>query len=445
MRRWLFGAAIAGIVSTGIGCHHKRPPAAKLQPQAFYAPAGGAASAAVSATPATAPVAVANAVPANPAPAPAPAPVPASRPSILTASSGSFMTVGTVVGEANGHPVYADKILARIDAALISKAKQLEPAEFRAFAKDLIAKQVMEQITDELEYAAAQRNTTEEEQQIAYAITAQFRQKEVTKAGGSVAVARAKAAEDGIDFDEKINEEYRRNLIRLYYGKKVWPKVQVSAQDMRRYYEVNREAMFTEKAAVRFRVIYIDFKKTGATDPKDATKLAWNKMQGLYEKAKRGDDFAVLAAADNDNAIWKRNRGYMDMTDKFDENGQPLLTQTGQPVKEGAWLQKGSLRQEELEKAVFSLNPGELTSILDLGEGLYLAKVEEKKTGRVRAFEEDAVQTDIRERMEREQRMALRRKEQKKLLDAAYTRTDEKALDVAVDMAMQKYAMWAKN
>src|SRR5437867_13455137 len=100
------------------------------------------------------------------------------------------MYIGTVVAEVNGQPIYADKILAKIDAELSAKAPLLEPREFRQAAESAVRKQVKYDIALELQFAAAQRNSTNEDQQRAEALAAQWRQREITKAGGSVAVAR---------------------------------------------------------------------------------------------------------------------------------------------------------------------------------------------------------------------------------------------------------------
>ena len=75
------------------------------------------------------------------------------------------MYIGTVVAEVNGQPIYADKILAKVDAELSAKAPLLEPREFRLAAESAIRKQIKYDEALEQEFAAAQRNTSEEEKQ----------------------------------------------------------------------------------------------------------------------------------------------------------------------------------------------------------------------------------------------------------------------------------------
>jgi hypothetical protein len=355
-------------------------------------------------------------------------PVMAAMPST---SSGNFIVLGTVVAEANGAPVYADKVLSRIEDALAANAKRLEPREYRMAASQLIDRAIMEQITDELEFAAAQRNTTPEDQQLAAGATTMWRQKEITKAGGSEAVARAKSSDDGMDFDERTRQQFRRHLIQIYYMKQVWPKVQVSANDVRRFYDQNVEQLYSEKSAVRFRAIRINLKQRGK-------EKAWEAATDALSKARSGWDFAKLATNPqwNDNATWRANGGYWDMAE--------TKNATGQTVKDGVWTEKGTLAAEELEKAVFALNPGEVTDVIQTADALYVAKVEEKKTGRVLPFEDLKVQADIRDRMEKQQRTTLRFKEQQKLQDNKYWHKNDRNIELTVDMAMQNYESWRR-
>lgn len=439
----LFSGAVSVSIATGLflaaGCAGGGDQSAPLKPQAFYAQkqqgqaSGGrdvSGNPQVEQAPVKAPLAVAaaEAEPGSISVAPAATrPVMAAMPS---ASPGNFLVLGTVVAEANGEPVYADKILSRIEPALAANAKRLEPREYRGVAAQLIDRAIMEQITDELEFAAAQRNTTPEDQQLAAGATTMWRQREITKAGGSEAVARAKSLEDGIDFDERTRQQYRRHLIQIYYMKQVWPKVQISANDVRRFYDQNVDKLYSEKSAVRFRAIRINVKPRGK-------EKAWALATDLLNKARAGWDFEKIARnPDWNDSTWRSNGGYLDVVETKNE--------AGQTVKEGVWVEKGSLAAEELEKAVFALNPGEVTDVIQAGDALYIAKMEQKKTGRVLPFEDLKVQADIRDRMEKEQRMALRFKEHEKLKDNKYWHKNDRNIELTVDMAMQNYEAWRR-
>src|SRR6267142_2803245 len=112
---------------------------------------------------------------------------PATRPAV-GASSGTFMYIGTVVAEVNGQPIYADKILAKVDTELSAKAPLLEPREFRLAAESAIRRQIKYDIPLELKFAAAQRSCTDEDRQRAFLLAVNWRTREIIKAGGSLAV-----------------------------------------------------------------------------------------------------------------------------------------------------------------------------------------------------------------------------------------------------------------
>ncbi len=73
---------------------------------------------------------------------------------------------------------------------------------------------------------------------------------------------------------------------------------------------------------------------------------------------------------------------------------------------------------------------------------LYIAKVEDKQEGRVRAFEEEQVQDAIRETLRAEQFRTLREHYLKQLQETAIIRVDPSMLEIAVEMAMQNYPYW---
>lgn len=421
MRKLLLAVLVAGLILTGVvGCSSGKSSRAAQR-------GVSAAAAARIAPPSTAPAA------------------PSSRPAVGD-SSGTYMIVGTMIAEANGTPIYADKVLndTLVSAALQAKAHSLEPAQFRIFARDTIQAKVEEEIGNELEFAAAQRNTTEEEQQIASSLTTQWRQKQIIQSGGSEAVARWNSMNPadgslGVDFDEKVQKQYRWYLIMIYYQRRVWPRVQVSADDIRRYYERNLEQVFTEKPGIRFRVIHIGTKQTGTQAEAKA------KAQSIHEKAVRGDDFATLAATHNDNRTWRANRGYMEMADQKDADGNVLKNDKGEVIRQGMHFERGALKLADLEESLFTIEPGAVTPVFEDRDGFYFAKLEDRKTGQVRPFEDETVQSEIRRLLESQQRTELRNKERDKLRRSAVVRSEPAMLEPAIEMAMQKYAQWRQD
>jgi len=459
--KWAIGCGMFAVVmAVGAGCGNKG--GRNLEPQAFYSP-----------QPTTAPIVETPPVrqpPKPPAPpeegaagregaAPtAPDIEPTSRPSEALGPSEPvarprpsgglyYMIVGTVVAEANGKAIYADKVLQKLDAALYAKAvdrqKPYNEQEFRAYASALINKEVNNSIFDELEFAAAQRDNTDEEQQIAAGMTFLWRQRAITHAGGSLAVARQKALqEENMDFDELAMQQYRRWMVFVYYEKHVWPRVQLSANDMRRYYKKNLDK-FSEDPSVLFRVIRIGVAETGSRERAAA------KAKLIYEKAVKGEDFKALASSTsyNDDRKWAQNGGYQDVVEKLvpvnpdAKEGHPDFGKV-KTVREGKWFPKDTLKAMELEAALFAAEKGSVIAPVESGQAFYVAKLEDKKAGSVRGFEDPLVQAQIREVMRGERRRELRDKELQKLIASSVHRKDPQAIETTVDMAMQKYAIW---
>lgn len=343
-----------------------------------------------------------------------PATAPAVQPG---ATSAQYLTLGAVVTEVSGTPIYADKVIQALAPLLSSQAKQKDIQAFRALAKTEIDKQVGAMIRTELEYAAAVQNLGEDEKRFAENYTTMWRQRKITEAGGSLELARRKAAAEGLDFDEMVKEYSRTVLVQVFYQKKVFPKVQVTAEDMRRYYDQHLKSEFTEVDQAQFRLIKITAKNMGGREQ------AIDKIKDLRDRAVRGEDFEKLASGINHD---------------------PGLMRSGGRVGGGeGWIQRGAFAITEVEEAVWKLQPGEVTEVVEVGDAFYIAKLENRKLGRVRAFEDEDVQQEIKDKLSKAQ-MAVRRDQvQKKLLQDSVIYPNPPVTDAAMEIAMQRYPQWA--
>jgi parvulin-like peptidyl-prolyl isomerase len=429
----VIGCVVAALV---VGCSSKPSSPKPLPPQAFYAPGEHR----VQEDPrheidqTQNPSGVTFPKPKQPDPLPPPKVTPATAPSAsakpvapalgsaATANSvgnttGQFQLIGSVVARVNGQPIYANKILSLINKPLTQKARELAPEEFRNFAMGLIQNQIQELVNDEVLFAAAQRALNEDDQKLADAITQQWRLQQITLAGGSLEVAKAKSAADGDDFEELVKRQYRKYMIDVYRGKKLMPRVQVTVDDMRKYYDAHKEDEFTEHAAAHFRLLEVDVQKTGTREQ------ALDKIRQKLERARNGEDFAVICAKENDDSLKASKSGDM------------------------GWINKGSFAQEKVEEAVWKLQPGQFTDVIDAGKAFYIAKLEEVRPGRTRPFNEQpggdklSVQDQIKDKLQRQQLRELSVEFEHKLRQDAIVDTNTTMLGLCVDMAMQKYAV----
>jgi hypothetical protein len=330
-------------------------------------------------------------------------------------SSGQYMTLGGVVAEVNSTPIYANKILATLDPILRQKAQRLDPGNFRREIRDDIKNTRDELIRIELFYAAAQRTLDADDKRLADVLTINWRMQQITQAGGSVELARRKAREEfGADFDDLVQERSRIELTRIYEQKKLWPRIQVSAKDMREYYDNNVNKKYSESERVKFRLIKVDVKKTSLLSSREP---AMDKIADKYKRAKSGEDFREMAMHENDEKLFAGE--------------QPLE------------MSPASFSIAKVRDVLAKLQPGEVSEIIEGSDAFYLVKMEEHKVGRVRPFEEQSVQEDIRATLRLEQYRRLREQDFARLMKNAAIRADEDMLVVAIDMAMQKYPQYA--
>lgn len=341
----------------------------------------------------------------------APATQPTTTPAAALLVPGQFLTVGGVIAQVNRTPIYADAVLREIAPALAGRAKDLDQAKFKVAAQQEIARQVDDMIRAEVEYAAADRNTNQEDKKLAERMTEVWRDSEITKHKGSVEEARAAYRALGGSFDDAAKERYRIELVRLYYRKKLMPRVQISAGDMRAYYEKNKDAMFTERASATFRLIKVTTADTGSNAAAKA------KIQELADRARKGEDFETLAENNKDPNLL-RAKGLVG------------------PIDKGAYV------LEAVENAIWKLNPGEVTPVVAVGDDYYLARLESKKTGRVMAFEEDVVQRKIGDALRGEQFQKMRKDMDTQLRKESVVSKNPDMFNATLDMAMQNYARW---
>jgi parvulin-like peptidyl-prolyl isomerase len=421
-RLWALSLTAAAAIVTG--CAKQQKPQT-LTAQAFInprnasdAPAEGTASTVAPAAPLAAdntlrtpdPI-LANAVPTPLAPKLTTTPT--SLPTIGL-SSGQYMTLGGVVAEVNSTPIYANKILATLDPIFRQKAQRLDPGNFRREIRDDIRNTRDELIRIELFYAAAQRTLDADDKRLADVLTINWRMQQITQAGGSVELARRKAREEfGADFDDLVQERSRIELTRIYEQKKIVPRIQVTATDIREYYDKNVNKEYSEPERVKFRLIKVDIKKTSPV----SKEPAMDKISGKYKRAKAGEDFKEMAMRENDEKLFAGE--------------EPLE------------MSPASFSIAKVRDVLTKLQPGEVSDIIEMPDAYYLVKMEEHKIARVRPFEEQAVQDKIRLTLRTEQYRRLREQDFARLMKNAAIRADEDMLVVAIDMAMQKYPQYA--
>ena len=163
-----------------------------------------------------------------------------AAPTTTGATLGQYQTLGGIVAEVNGYPISANKVVRQLRPELSARATEMDEQQFRNFVIQEVSRKIMSLERDELVYGAADRILGDDERKLATYLTMQWRTRQISEAGGSVELARLRASQDGNDFDELVADQYRRQMTEVFYRRKVVPRIQISADDLRDYYNANR-------------------------------------------------------------------------------------------------------------------------------------------------------------------------------------------------------------
>jgi parvulin-like peptidyl-prolyl isomerase len=344
---------------------------------------------------------------------------PTTAPVATTApGTGQYVMLGKVLAQVNGRPIYAHKVLAVLDNALRAEAQRYDERGFRRIAQDLIVKEIQTEVNEELIFAVAEKALDAKEKQVAEQLTAQWKNEQVTNAGGSLELARRRWTDEGWDFDERLDYQYRVSMKLVFLQRRIYPLLHVTASDIRHYYEANKDTEFTKPARVKFRVIKIDPQKMHLEGGADAARQL---AERIRVKAFKGD-FAQLARETNDEGL--------------------KLT-AGQVGPEGGWMLKGTYIDDKVDDAVWKLQPGQVTDVIEDKGAFYVAKLEDKQEAVSQDFEDLAVQQEIDGRLRTLQLRELEQRRQAELRKEAVIQENPQMMEVAVDMAMQRYPAWA--
>jgi parvulin-like peptidyl-prolyl isomerase len=339
-------------------------------------------------------------------------------PPATSPAGGTYVMLGKVLAQVNGRPIYAHKVLAVLDNALRAEAQRYDERNFRRVAQDLIVKEIQTEVNDELIFAVAEKALEPREKEMAQLLTGQWKKEQETAAGGSLELAKRRWADEGWDFDERLDYQYRVSMKLVFLQRRIYPLLQVTASDIRRYYEANRDTEFTKPARAKFRVIKIDPR---AMSIEGGAEGARQLAERLRVKAFKGD-FAQIARETND---------------------ETLKLTAGLVGADGGWLPKGSYVVDKVEDAVWKLKPGEVTEVIEDKGAFYIAKLEDKQEAVTQEFEDLAVQQEIDARLRTQQLRKLEERRQAELRKEAVIQENPQMMQVAVDMAMQRYPAWA--
>ncbi len=350
-------------------------------------------------------------------------PVPSTNPSpISSLDTDQYMTLGGVVLVVNGNPIYADKVLRLASSALRKHAKEMDRADFQEAARVEIERTIKNLTDDELAAAAAERSLDPKDIQLARQLTSLWAQHEVAEVGGAEQVARLRAQQFGESFQDEEEDQYHQWLYRLYLIRKIYPQVDITADDERNYYAAHIDE-FTTPAQASIILIESDPDKLNGDEA-----AAKAKLQKIRARALAGEDFAEYGRTDNDlpGAIGDQGNG-------------------GQIV-----IKPNTFVLTNVEDAVWKTPVGQISDVIADHDAFFIFKVLTRDTGGTKAFADRKVQDAITRHLRDLQIQQRRDEEMRKLqMEDIVQPTDpdlvDRNIDMVVDMAMQSYTQWSKE
>jgi peptidyl-prolyl cis-trans isomerase SurA len=285
----------------------------------------------------------------------------------LLAAEPAPRVLNRVAGTVNGDVVTLREVEQRAGAALdAASALPAGPARDRARAQALRA--AFDQLVAErlFDGQAAALGVDVSEQEVQSAV-------DEIKQRNSLDDERLAAALEQQGLSQK---EFRANVKRDLESMrllqiKVRNRVKVSDDDVRAYWQTHPQE-FPAGEEVRVRHIFLALPQGADGAAEARTRAAGEK---LVTRARAGEDFAALARAESQ----------------------------GPSARDGGdlgWLQRGAI-QADLERIAFALPPGGVSDLVRTGAGFQILKVEERRGGGARPFDE--VKEEIRNRLVNEQ------------------------------------------
>jgi peptidyl-prolyl cis-trans isomerase SurA len=162
----------------------------------------------------------------------------------------------------------------------------------------------------------------------------------------------------GMTFDQyKLQMKEQMERLRLM-SQEVKSKIQVGEREIKEYYDANL-ALYREEPTYRARHIFLKVDKKATTEE---IKKIMAKAADVMNEARSNSDFAALARKYSDDAGAAKDGGDL------------------------GTFKKGDMLPE-IESAVITMKPGEISELVATPAGFHIIKLEEKTEGKVKPFE----------------------------------------------------------
>lgn len=325
---------------------------------------------------------------------------PASPGSPAAPMAGPAYTIEALVGQVNGRPVYAGRILDPIDEQLKALVRTQPPQQFVRKARDLIASRVDQVVFDQLILGEAERMLTDRQRDSLRYTLKEQRAELVRKHGrGSDQIAdKVLLDTTGKDLVQTLREERERLLVQNYTAQQIVPKIDVTRSDIERFYQQNLE-QYQPAAQRKIHMIVADAEHV----PVVTQRLA------------AGEPFLTVAADAQLNTYRPAQGGL------FAEKA------TGSKIFENAGLNEATL----------ALSAGQHTQGLPLEDHTVWVYVERIEQSTARSLQE--VQAEIERHLRGQQLQVLTMQYRRRLLKEGSFTPQDQMINAVMDVALSRY------
>jgi len=307
-------------------------------------------------------------------------------------------TLDGMVGQVNGHAIYAATVFEPISEQLAALGAREPRPVFRRRARELIGSRLGEMLTNALFLGEAERDLSAQEQYGLQNFLKEKREGFLRQFGmGSETMANTTLMEKrNKTLDQLMTETRNKALIERYLGKTLFPKINVTRKDIERYYNDHPEE-FNPPAGRTIRVI-----RVSADTPMPASRI---------EKALASESTFEEVARSKDNA-------YSAKAGRIEDDGSLI---------------------KPLNDALAKLKPGEHSPRIELAGFYWWVYLESVNEGKSRSLRD--AQRDIEFRLKSLRYNALLdRYRQRLLLEGRYNPVEQMA-DSLTEIAMARYAI----
>jgi parvulin-like peptidyl-prolyl isomerase len=310
-----------------------------------------------------------------------------SRPLTKTEEGEKFNIINAIVAEVNGEVITREDLLRNIRGRMPLWSTQ-NAEEFSQQVRLELRERLQIEIRWQLLLQEARKQVKEEQTKAIDKEIEKERQRQIAASGGSQAKWREKLAETGATEETWKKAQVESILVNEFMATTFDPKISITRQDLVEHYEKVKKAKYELPTQARMQLI----KLWRGNYPSPEALAA--RAKSLANRARAGEDFNKLAAENLNEDAGARNPGQENASNPTVPNGTDY-----------GLLRKGSIKEEAVEKALFSLPVGSVSDPIYCDRYVYIIKVLERRESRTVPFTE--VQEEVTNEVRRAKRMKM--------------------------------------